>query len=473
MLRLNRSTTIRTAPPVRIVHLGLGAFHRAHQAWYTQEANSATGTPWGIAAFTGRSPRAAELLRDQDGLYTLITRSAAGDHAEIIDSIVEANDGNDTRRWNELLASPDTAVVTLTVTEAGYRYRRETGLDYGDETVASDIGKLRQGQGAHAATSSVPGRLVQGLRARRDAGSGDIAILSCDNLSHNGEITRTVVLQMALAVDRDLAAWIDGHVSFVSSMVDRITPASTADDELLAAGQTGYRDLAPVVTEPFTEWIIAGKFPAGRPNWETAGAQFVEDIEPFEQRKLWLLNAGHSLLAYTGLLRGHATIAEAMGDDVCRKLLDQLWQDAAAVLPFSPDEVRSATDALRQRFGNPRIRHTLRQIAADGSQKIPLRCLPVIERRTHLGLDAGIGQAALLAAWLLHLRSSPSGVNDPGAADLVACLGHDLDEDARRLLSRLVPGNADLSALTRSVAEQAKQLSAAAGHDELLLKGTR
>lgn len=462
---LNRATTGLAPHPIRIVHLGLGAFHRAHQAWYTHAVNqTAPAASWGIAAFTGRSPRAAELLRSQDGLYTLITRSATGDTTEIIDSITEANDGNDFRRWNELLAHPETALITLTITEAGYRYNSQTGLNYADETVAADITALRR-RNADASVASAPGRLVQGLRARRAAGTGELAILSCDNLSGNGEITRTVVLQMASAVDRDLAVWIDAQVSFVSSMVDRITPASTAMEEQTAARLTGYTDHSPVVTEPFTEWIIAGDFPAGRPEWELAGARFVDDIEPYEQRKLWLLNAGHSLLAYTGLLRGHTTIAEAMLDEKCRNLLELLWQESAEVLPFSAEENSVATEALRKRFENPRIRHLLVQIATDGSQKIPLRSIPVIERRLAAGLDAGTGQTALLAAWLLHLKSSPAEINDPAAADLIASLGGDFYKDALLMLREVAPGIKEPSALATAVVEQATRLAGADLHD--------
>lgn len=464
--------TERAAHPIRLVHLGLGAFHRAHQAWYTQAANQATpAVPWGIAAFTGRRPRAAELLRTQGGLYTLISRSTAGDNAEIIESITEANDGNNTRRWIELLARPDTAVVTLTITEAGYRYKPETGLDHADETVAADITALRHRK-ADALVASAPGRLVQGLRARRDAGSGAIAVLSCDNIPRNGEIIRTVVLQMASAVDPELAVWIDSHVSFVSSMVDRITPASTAADEQTAVRLTGYTDRAPVVTEPFTEWIIAGDFPAGRPEWELAGALFVDDIEPYEQRKLWLLNAGHSLLAYTGLLRGHTTIAEAMDDDLCRDLLEQLWEEAAEVLPFSVGEIAAVTDALRERFANPAIRHLLLQIATDGSQKIPLRSIPVIERRLGSGLDPGTGQTALLAAWLLHLKSSPAHINDPAAADLIASLRGDMDADTRRLLRDIAPRITEPSTLAAAIVYQAAWLTGQDRQEAPLLKGT-
>ncbi|NJC21646.1 fructuronate reductase [Arthrobacter pigmenti] len=407
-------------PPIRMVHLGLGAFHRAHQAWYTHQANELSGSrPWGIAAFTGRSPRAAESLTEQDGLYTLLIRDRNEDRAQVISSIVEAVDGNNGARWRELLATPDTAVLTVTVTEAGYHHHGTKGLDYGNAEVDGDIRLLRSSKPATRAARSAPGRIVDGLRARRDAGAGPLALVSCDNLNHNGDVTRTVVLQMATSVDENLAHWIDANVSFVSTMVDRITPATTAADCETASRLTGFPDRAPVVTEPFAEWILAGEFPAGRPAWELAGARFVDDIRPFEERKLWLLNAGHSLLAYTGMIRGYQTIADTMKDPECVELLEELWSDARPVLPFSAAEIDAGLQDLRTRFQNPRIEHQLTQIAADGSIKLRMRSIPVIRRRLAQGLDPGRGQAALIAAWLRCLRSPHIDFHDRGADSLV------------------------------------------------------
>ena len=271
------------------MHLGLGAFHRAHQAWYTDRADAG----WGIAAFTGRSPTAAEALAAQDGLYVLVERAADGDTATVVQSIVQAHDGGDELAWRAAVADPAVTVLTLTVTEAGYA-----------ASATDDVAALRSGGGALTA----PGRLVDGLRARRDAGVGPLAVVSCDNLPANGAVTERVVRGVARLVDPGLDDWIARNVSFVSTMVDRITPATTDDDRAVARALTGFADAVPVVTEPFSEWVLSGDFPAGRPPWERVGARFVADVEPYEQRKLWLLNAGHSLLAYRGRLLGHDTV---------------------------------------------------------------------------------------------------------------------------------------------------------------------
>jgi fructuronate reductase len=457
--RLNRHALKLPPAPIRIVHLGLGAFHRAHQAWYTERANAnaGTGDRWGIAAFTGRSPRAAEALAAQDGLYTLITRAPDGDSAEVMTAIVEARDGADAHRWRELLAAPTTAVVTLTVTEAGYRRGQDGTLDLADPDVAADIQRLLAREDSAALT--VPGRLVDGLRARREVGGRGIAVISCDNVAHNGEVTKQTLLALANAIDTDLSEWIRAKVSFVSTMVDRITPGTTADDVAEAAELTGYADSAPVATEPFSEWVLAGAFPAGRPAWEAAGARFVADVAPYEQRKLCLLNAGHSLLAYTGLPRGHETIAEAMEDPGCVHLLELLWADARAVLPSAALDIDAYLDALRCRFTNPRIRHQLKQIAADGSVKLPMRAFPVIRKRLAEGKDIGSGEVALVAAWILHLSTPGSDVNDGGADRLVAGLGMSPEADAELTLSVLAPDLAGNAGVVSAIAAATRQLT--------------
>lgn len=429
-------------PAVRIVHLGLGAFHRAHQAWYTHLANELTDRPeerWGIAAFTGRSPDAADALNAQDDVYTLIERGGETDSAMRIDSIVEAHDGADGEAWRRLLADADVAVLTLTITEAGYRLGVDGGLDWADPAVQGDLAFLRRdgdagGDGptgaavsaAGSAAVTAPGRIVDGLRARRGAGSGPIAVVSCDNLDDNGGLVRSVVLDLATRLDdgrldTGLADWITANVSFVSTMVDRITPATTPADAATAERLTGIADAVPVVCEPFSEWVLAGEFPAGRPAWERAGATFVEDIAPAERRKLWLLNAGHSLLAYRGLLAGHRTIAEAMEDDDCRDALESLWSDAGEVLDLDPAALEAAVQALRSRFTNARIEHRLAQIAGGGSQKLRVRIADVIRARLDAGRSAGDAHCDVIADWIAHLDGPD--VSDPGAAPLIEALG--------------------------------------------------
>ena len=306
------------------MHLGVGNFHRAHQAWYTARASDAEG--WGIAAFTGRSSRVADALAPQDGLYTLVIRSAAGDTFEVVGSLVEVHAAAGHDRLLDLLSRPEVGLVTITVTERGYVLDADGHLDVADEVVGADVAALRDD--ARAVVASMPARLVAGLQARRDAGTGAITVLSCDNLPDNGSLTRAVVVGFADLVDETLARWIDENVEFATSMVDRITPATTDDDRRLVEQTQGYIDADPVPTEPFSEWVVSGAFPAGRPRWESAGATLVDDVTPFEQRKLWLLNGSHSLLAYAGSVRGHETIDEAVADPACRAWVEQLWDEA-------------------------------------------------------------------------------------------------------------------------------------------------
>ncbi len=439
-----------------MVHLGLGAFHRAHQAWYTQLANE-QGDTWGIEAFTGRTATAAEALSAQDCLYTLIERNGEADSASIIESISAASDGADAIRWRRAFADPAVVVVTLTVTEAGYRRALQGGIEWSDPQVQRDLGLLCAD--AEQAAMTAPGRLVDGLRARMRGSATPIAIVSCDNLAENGRVTHDVVLALASRVDGILAAWIDRNVSFVSTMVDRITPATTHADVETALTMTGLHDAVPVVTEPFSEWVLSGDFPGGRPAWDRVGARFVDDIAPYEQRKLWLLNAGHSLLAYRGLLRGHRTIAEAMADAECAAALEQLWGEARAVLVLESTEVDAVLNALRIRFTNARIEHLLSQIAMDGSQKLSLRVVDIIRRRIGTGLPAGDAAVGVLAAWALHL-SGPHRC-DPRAdrlADKIAA--QPSTEQAAAVLTFLAPDLATDVSLNAQIAAQIDSLVA-------------
>ncbi|NUU17801.1 mannitol dehydrogenase family protein [Cellulomonas humilata] len=434
---------------MRIVHLGLGAFARAHLLWYTQGANEAGGAEqWGVAAFTGRSAAAAEPLARQDGRYTLLVRSPEGDAPTTIDALVAVHDGADADAWREYFRRPEVGVVTLTVTEAGYRRTSDGALDRHDPAVALDVERLRAGGDALTA----PGRLVDGLRARREAGTGPIAIVSCDNLPDNGRVTRRVTLDLASAVDESLARWIEEDVAFVSTMVDRITPATTDADRAIVRKLTGREDRSPVVTEPFSEWVLDGEFPAGRPRWEVAGAQLVDDLEPYERRKLWLLNAGHSLLAYEGLARGLSTVAEAFADPDCRADLEQLWSEAADVLTLPVDD---ATAALRARFANARIEHRLAQIAKDGSVKLPVRVMAVAQQRATAGLPVGRAAAGVVAAWIQHLESVDASTSDPGAVDLAERLrGQGSSTRADLALDLVAPRLARKDVFARHVAEQ-------------------
>ena len=429
-------------PPVRIVHLGLGGFFRAHQAWYTGAAPDAAG--WGIAAFTGRSRTLADQLAAQDGLYTLVVRGPERDEMSVQPAVVATRPGTDLPAWCGFLAQSHVAVVTLTVTEAAYRRDREGGLDLDHPDVRADIAAVLRG----AEVVTAPGRLVAGMAARRAAGAGPLAVVSCDNLPGNGTATARVVTGLAQAADPALAGWIRDNVSFVTTMVDRITPRTTEEDVRAVAERTGWPDAVPVVTEPFTEWVLSGDFPAGRPAWEAAGARFVDDVHPHETRKLLMLNGGHSLLAYVGSARGWQTIAEAVADPVCLTWLDRWWDEAARYVPLPAADLAAYRAALLERFANPRIRHTLAQIAADGSQKLPIRVLPVLRGERAAGRMPA-GAVRILAAWIGHLRGSGAPVNDAGAGPYQERAG-----SARDVLALLAPDLADDKDLIDAIDER-------------------
>ncbi|MDN5795859.1 MAG: mannitol dehydrogenase family protein [Intrasporangium sp.] len=425
--RLSRQTDGRPAAPVRHVHLGVGNFFRAHAAWYTEHAPDAD--EWGIAAFTGRSPAVAEALGGQDGLYTLLVRGPEGSVPEVISSLSAVHPADDLAALRRYFADPAMAVVTSTVTEAGYQRDASGGLDTAAVEVQADIAALTADPAGGVVTTT-PGRLVAGLLARRAAGAGAIALVPNDNVPENGEMVSRVVHDLARLVDASLLSWIDANVSFVTTMVDRITPRTTDADREEVVRQTGIDDPETVPTEPFSEWVIAGQFPGGRPAWDAAGARIVEDVRPFEQRKLWLLNGSHSLMAYGASVLGHETVADAIADPEVLGWVQQWWDAAAAHLPLPPEEIDSYRQALLERYRNPQIRHLLAQIAADGSQKIPIRAVPVIKAELGEGRVAE-GATRTVAAWIAHLRGHGAPVTD-ARADEVTPLATGSPADAVR-----------------------------------------
>ncbi|HZB49026.1 MAG TPA: mannitol dehydrogenase family protein [Mycobacteriales bacterium] len=444
----------RPAAPVALVHLGLGNFFRAHQAWYTERAPDAAA--WGYGAFVGRGTGLADAMTPQDGLYTLITRAADGDRFEVIGSVSRAHAFDDAEAWAGYFASAGVRAVSITVTEAGYRRGPDGGLDRDDAGVRTDVEALRAG--SPGGVRSAPGRLVAGLAARRRADAGPVTLVPCDNLPGNGAVAARVVHDLAEAVDPQLAAWIEESVSTVTTMVDRITPRTTPDDARAVEEATGRADQAPVATEPFSEWVLSGEFPAGRPRWEAAGARFTDDILPFEHRKLWLLNGGHSLLAYAGSLRGHATVAEAVSDDTCRSWLEQWWAEASPHVDLPADDVAAYRAALLERFANPRIRHQLDQIATDGSQKLPVRILPALRRERARG-HLPDGAVRVLAAWLCTLRGRGAPVTDARADEIVPLADGPLAEAACRVLECLDPDLAGDRELVLAVTATAAELT--------------
>ncbi|WP_052460607.1 mannitol dehydrogenase family protein [Microbacterium gorillae] len=369
--------------PVRAAHLGLGAFHRAHQAWYTERATAAGGEPWGIVAFTGTRPDQARRLAAQNCRYTLVTDPSDPATDETIAAIVAAHDGADAVAWRAALR--EVGVLTVTITEAAYI------LDA--DRAESEAAAIRAG----AFPSTAVGRLLDGLLARRASGGGPIAVVACDNLPGNGRALAGSVRALADAVDPDLGDWLERSVSFVCTVVDRITPA--VDSEALGRRIDGQPDRCAVLAETYSSWILQGDFPAGRPAWERAGAVFVDAIEPFEMRKLWLLNGAHTLLSCWGVLRGHATVAEAIRDPACRTAVERLWADAAAVLPLPAAEVAAECARLLTRFEDTVIEHRLAQIGRDAELKMNVRIGAPMRARVDAGLGAGSGQVFAVAAW--------------------------------------------------------------------------
>jgi fructuronate reductase len=435
--RLSRSLPdTPAAAPVRMVHIGVGNFHRAHQAWCT--AHSPDAREWGYAAFTGRSAKMVDALTPQDGLYTLITRSAEGDTFELIGALSAVHAAADLEAYLDYLSRPEVAVVTITVTEAAYLRGADGHLDAGLDVIVSDLEALRSDP--RNPVASLPARLVAGLVARRTSGASALTILSCDNLPENGAVTKTVVQDFAALLDETLGDWINSQVDFATSMVDRITPRTTDEDRALVQQACGYVDAYPVATEPFSEWVISGGFPAGRPRWEEAGATIVAEVGSFEQRKLWLLNGSHSMLAYAGSIRGYSTIDEAIADPSCRSWVEMFWDEASRHLSLPAADIAEYREALLARFSNPRAGDQLARIAADGSTKLVVRTLPTIRAERSAG-RVPIGCGTTIAAWVLHLRGLGAPIKDPGAAAAEkAANSGELREAVPAVLDVLEPG---------------------------------
>ncbi|MBW6531118.1 mannitol dehydrogenase family protein [Sphingomonas sp. RRHST34] len=390
-----------------IVHLGLGAFHRAHQAVYTDAAMSAGDRDFAITGVSLRSPAVAEALLPQDGLYTVTQRSAAGERIALVgalrEMLVAPRDGE---RLRASLAAPTTSLVTLTVTEKGYHRGPDGALD-----IAS----------VEAAGGTIYHHLARALADRRGAGAGGLTLVSCDNLAHNGAALAASLGAWLDRTDPGLRAWFEAECACPSTMVDRIVPAAREADLERTAAAIGLYDAAAVTTEPFMQWVIEDKFATRRPRWELAGAQLVADVAPYEFAKLRMLNGAHSALAYLGLERGHQFVHQAVADPAIRATVERLMRDeAAASLTAAPGQDLGAyADALLARFTNPALPHALIQIAMDGSQKIPQRWLATLRANAAEGRRCPAILTAL-AAWLRHVRGNGAPVNDPMAEQLAA-----------------------------------------------------
>lgn len=457
MKTLNRAEFGRPAAPVRIVHLGIGNFTRAHQVWYTDHAGDAA--QWGIAGFTGRSAEVAEQLAPQEGLYQLAIQHPEGDQVEVISALSTAHPASDLDAWVNYFKDPRLAIVTSTVTEAGYCRAKDGNLDFSNPDVKADLDALKANP-EDTNIKTAPAKFVLGLLVRRAAGAGPLTFCPCDNIPHNGAMVETVTTQAAEYVDPELKAWMDENVSFVTTMVDRITPRATDEDKERVSKLTGVSDPALVVTEPFSEWVLAGEFKNGRPQWETMGAQFVEDIDPSEDRKLFLLNGSHSLMAYSGSVLGYETIFDAIQDPTILGWVNAWWDEAVTVIDLPAQELADYRAALLDRYLNPKIKHLLKQIAMDGSQKVPIRTVPTLKAVAARG-EEPVGAARTVAAWVLNLRGEGAPVNDPFKDELLALVTGDLADSVTKVLEYIGVQDDKISALVTKSAQEILDLKAA------------
>ena len=408
-----------------IVHLGVGAFHRAHQALLTQRALRAEWGDWGIVGVSLRSPAIPAALAAQDGLYTVLERDGTGTRAEIVGTL------------GPVLFAPDdpgaviraiatSRIVTLTITEKGYCLHAGR-LDPRHPDIVHD-------RAAPDRPRSAIGLLAAGLAAVRTAGQAPPAVLSCDNLAGNGRALRQAVLDLAADRTDGLSAWIAGAVQFPCTMVDRIVPATADTDRAEAAALLGLEDAVTVVTEPFLQWEIEA-FDGPRPRWDAAGAHSVPDVGPWETTKLRMLNGAHSAMAYLGCPRGIGTVAEAMRDaELVRFLRAMMLDEVAPTLPPGAPDAAAYADALIARWRNPAVHHRLQQIAMDGSVKLPQRLLGTLRDNRAAGRPSpGILQA--VAAWIRFASGrdhagAPTVVQDPLAAEMAAIRARAGDDPA-------------------------------------------
>lgn len=393
----------------RIVHLGFGAFHRAHQAVYADILASEHGSDWGYTEVNliGGEQQIAD-LNHQDNLYTVAEMSADAWTARVVGVVKEALhaqvDGLETVLAK--MCEPQVAIVSLTITEKGYCHSPATGqlmLDH--PFIVADLQNPHQ-------PKSAPGVVVEALALRKAAGLPAFSVMSCDNMPENGHVMRNVVCAYARAVDAELADWIEAHVTFPSTMVDRIVPAVTPETLDKIEQLTGVRDPAGVACEPFRQWVIEDNFVAGRPAWEKAGAELVSDVIPFEEMKLRMLNGSHSFLAYLGYLAGYQHINDCMGDDNYRRAAhDLMLKEQAPTLKVQNVDLARYADLLIERYTNPALRHRTWQIAMDGSQKLPQRMLDSV--RWHLADNSSFKLLALgVAGWMRYV----GGVDEQGNA---------------------------------------------------------
>ena len=391
----------------RIVHFGFGAFHRAHQALLTNRVLNEKGGDWGIceiSLFSGDVLMGQ--LRAQDHLFTVLEKGADGNQPIIVGAVHECLNAklDSLPAIIEKFCEPQVAIVSLTITEKGYCIDPATGkLDLHNARIVHDLENPSE-------PHSAPGILVEALHRRRERGLPAFTVLSCDNIPDNGHVVKNAVLGMAQKRSAALSEWIDTHVSFPGTMVDRIVPAATEASLAEITDALGVEDPCAISCEPFIQWVIEDNFVAGRPQWEVAGVQLVQDVQPWEQMKLRMLNGSHSFLAYLGYLAGFAHINDCMHDEAFREAARRLMLDEQApTLRITGVDLTAYADSLLERFANPALKHRTWQIAMDGSQKLPQRILDSV--RVHLQRESRWPLLALgIAGWMRYV----SGVDDAG-----------------------------------------------------------
>ena len=441
-----------------IVHLGLGAFHRAHQAVYTDAALAAGDLRWGIVGVSLRRPDTQDALAPQDYLYTVAVRDADGEDLSVIGALTASLVAPQVPQVVlAAMANSRCHIVSLTVTEKGYCHDPATrALRFDHPDILHDL--------AHAdAPRSAIGFIVRAIALRRANGRAPFTVLSCDNLPSNGDTTRELVLAFAGAIDAELADWIARLGAFPNSMVDRIVPRTTDEDRARIATSLGADDAWPVMTEPFSQWVIEDRFAGPRPRWQDAGATLVMRAEPYENAKLRMLNGCHSTLAYLGELIGYETVDQAMQDTHLSNFIESMMRDE-----IEPTLERPGLPAYRAellaRFRNPALKHKLRQIAMDGSQKMPQRLLGTIRER--LAGGAGCDRLCFaLAGWLRYQVGRDDvgrtySISDPLADDFraAATSTDDVAAQVRALLQIEAVFGTDLPAHPLFVASLTRHL---------------
>lgn len=399
----------RSVLKTRIVHFGFGAFHRAHQALLTDRVLNAIGGDWGIceiSLFSGDKLMSA--LRAQDHLYTVLEKGRDGNQAIVVGAVHECLNAklDGMNAIIEKFCEPQVAIVSLTVTEKGYCIDPATGkLDTSNERIVHDLQNPAQ-------PHSAPGILVEALNRRRERGLLPFTVLSCDNIPNNGHVVRNAVIGMAEKRSQELADWIREHVTFPGTMVDRIVPAATPESLQEITDILGVEDPCAISGEPFIQWVIEDNFVAGRPAWEEAGVEMVDDVMPWEQMKLRMLNGSHSFLAWLGYLAGYQHIFDCMSDENFKHAAHRLMMhEQAPTLRVTGVNLHQYAHNLLERFSNPALQHRTWQIAMDGSQKLPQRMLDSVRWHLQQG-DEWPCLALGIAGWMRYV----SGVDDAGNA---------------------------------------------------------